>query len=135
MKKIIAGLMVAAAMLTFGCGGRNAAFGVVDLRKVESEAAVFTSTKEELTTKAKELDAQMQKELEGKSDEEKSKIYEDYSAKAKLMQSEAQNKVKSSLDTALNQVAKDKNLGAIMIKEAVPQGGTDVTDAVIEKMK
>ena len=27
MKKIIAGLMVAAAMLTFGCSGRNAAFG------------------------------------------------------------------------------------------------------------
>ena len=36
MKKIIAGFMVAAAMLTFGCGGRNAAFGVVDMRQVES---------------------------------------------------------------------------------------------------
>ena len=60
---------------------------------------------------------------------------EDYSAKAKLVQSEAQNKLKASLDTALNQVAKEKGLGAIMIKEAVPQGGTDVTKEVIEKMK
>ena len=62
-------------------------------------------------------------------------VVEDYSAKAKLVQSEAQNKLKASLDTALNQVAKEKGLGAILIKDAVPQGGTDVTKEVIEKMK
>lgn len=135
MKKIIAGFMVAAAMLTFGCGGRNAAFGVVDMRQVESEAQVIKTTKEEVTTKMKELKEQMDKEMAGKQGEEASKVVEDYSAKAKLVQSEAQNKLKASLDTALNQVAKDKGLGAILIKEAVPQGGTDVTKEVIEKMK
>ena len=55
MKKIIAGLMVAAAMLTFGCSGRNAAFGVVDMRKVESEAQIIKTTKEDVNTKMKEL--------------------------------------------------------------------------------
>ena len=135
MKKIIAGFMVAAAMLTFGCGGRNAAFGAVAMRQVESEAQVIKTTKEEVTTKMKELKEQMDKEMAGKQGEEASKVAEDYSAKAKLVQSEAQNKLKASLDTALNQVAKEKGLGAIMIKEAVPQGGTDVTKEVIEKMK
>ena len=135
MKKIIAGLMVAAAMLTFGCSGRNAAFGVVDMRQVESEAQIIKTTKEDVNTKMKELKEQMDKAMSGKQGEEASKIVEDYSAKAKLVQSEAQNKLKASLDTALSQVAKDKNLGAIMIKEAVPQGGTDVTKEVIEKMK
>ena len=135
MKKIIAGLMVAAAMLTFGCSGRNAAFGVVDMRKVESEAQIIKTTKEDVNTKMKELKEQMDKAMAGKQGEEASTIVEDYSAKAKLVQSEAQNKLKASLDTALSQVAKEKNLGAIMIKEAVPQGGTDVTKEVIEKMK
>lgn len=135
MKKIIAGLMVAAAMLTFGCSGRNAAFGVVDMRKVETEASIIKTTKEEVTAKMKELKEQMDKDMAGKQGEEASKIAEDYSAKAQLVQSEAQNKLKASLDTALNQVAREKNLGAIMIKEAVPQGGTDVTKEVIEKMK
>ena len=135
MKKIIAGFMVAAAMLTFGCGGRNAAFGVVDMTQVESEAQVIKTTKEEVTIKMKELKEQMDKEMAGKQGEEASKVAEDYSAKAKLVQSEAQNKLKASLDTALNQVAKEKGLGTIMIKEAVPQGGTDVTKEVIEKMK
>ncbi|MDY4919620.1 MAG: OmpH family outer membrane protein [Phascolarctobacterium sp.] len=135
MKKIIAGLMVAAAMLTFGCSGRNAAFGVVDLRKVETEAAVIKTTKEDANNKLKELKAQMDKDMAGKQGEEASKVMEDYSAKAQLIQSEAQNKLKASLDTALNAVAKEKNLGAIMIKEAVPQGGTDVTEDVIKKMQ
>lgn len=135
MKKIIAGLMVAAVMLTFGCSGRNAAFGVVDLRKVETEAAVIKTTKEDANNKLKELKAQMDKDMAGKQGEEASKVMEDYSAKAQLIQSEAQNKLKASLDTALNAVAKEKNLGAIMIKEAVPQGGTDVTEDVIKKMQ
>ena len=135
MKKIIAGLMVAAAMLTFGCSGRNAAFGVVDMRKVETEAQVIKTTKEEVNTKMKELKEQMDKSMAGTQGEEASKVVEDYSAKAKLVQIEAQNKLKASLDTALNQVAKEKGLGAILIKDAVPQGGTDVTKEVIEKMK
>ena len=35
----------------------------------------------------------------------------------------------------VNAVAKEKGLGAVLIKGAVPQGGVDVTDSVIEKMK
>ena len=38
MKKIIAGLMIAASMFTFGCSGRNADFGTVDMSKIEAEA-------------------------------------------------------------------------------------------------
>lgn len=134
MKKIIAGLMIAAAAMSFGCG-RNAQFGVVDMRQVQKEAVSIKTTKEEAMKKLEGLQKEMEKAMEGKSVEEASKIHEDYKAKASLVQSEANNKMKSSLDTALSQVAKEKNLGAIMIKEAVPQGGTDVTKEVIEKMK
>lgn len=135
MKKFIAGLMIASAMLTFGCSGRNADFGTVDMKKVEAEAVVVKDTKEDVTKKMQDLKASMDKDMEGKSAEEQKKVAEDYAARAQLIQSEAQNKLKASLDTALNQVAKEKGLGAILIKDAVPQGGTDVTKEVIEKMK
>ena len=36
MKKIIAGLMIAASMFTFGCSGRNSDFGTVDMSKIEA---------------------------------------------------------------------------------------------------
>lgn len=135
MKKLIAGLMVTAAMLSFGCSGRNAEFGTVDMQKIQKEAPVIKTVQEGLKKQMTDMDAEMKKAMEGKSKEEQQKIFEDYSAKAKLAQSEAQNKFKSSFDAALNQVAKEKNLGAILIKDAVPQGGKDVTADVIAKMK
>ena len=135
MKKIVAGLLIAASMLTFGCSGRNAEFGTVDMRKIESEAVFVKTTQSEVAKRMEELQVEMEKALEGKSTEEQQKVMSEYSAKAQLLQSEAQNKLKSSLDNALHQVAKEKGLGAILHKDAVPQGGTDVTQAVIDKMK
>ena len=135
MKKIVAGLLIAASVLTFGCSGRNAEFGTVDMRKIESEAVFVKTTQSEVAKRMEELQVEMEKALEGKSTEEQQKVMSEYSAKAQLLQSEAQNKLKSSLDNALHQVAKEKGLGAILYKNAVPQGGTDVTQAVIDKMK
>ena len=134
-KQVVAGLMVAVAMLSFGCSGRNAEFGVVDMKAVESKAEIVKTVKEEVAIKCKTLQEEMTKEMEGKSQEEQKKIVEDKTAEMQLVQSEAQNKLKASLDSALNAVAKEKGLGAVLIKDAVPQGGVDVTDSVIEKMK
>lgn len=134
-KQVVAGLMVAVAMLSFGCSGRNAEFGVVDMKTVESKAEIVKTVKEDVAAKGKTLQEEMTKEMEGKSQEEQKKIVEDKTAEMQLVQSEAQNKLKASLDSALNAVAKEKGLGAVLIKDAVPQGGVDVTDAVIEKMK
>ena len=134
-KQVVAGLMVAVAMISFGCSGRNAEFGVVDMKAVESKAEIVKTVKEEVATKGKALKKEMTKEMERKSQEEQKKIVEDKTAEMQLVQSEAQNKLKASLDSALNAVAKEKGLGAVLIKDAVPQGGVDVTDSVIEKMK
>ena len=122
-------------MVSFGCSGRNAEFGVVDMKAVENKAEIVKTVKEEVATKGKALQEEMTKEMEGKSQEEQKKIVEDKTAEIHLVQSEAQNKLKASLDSALNAVAKEKGLGAVLIKDAVPQGGVDVTDSVIEKMK
>ena len=135
MKKVLACLMIACSLLAFGCSGRNAAFGVVDMKKVEAEAPVVKTITEDLRKKAKELDEQIQKETQGKSREEAEKIVQDKSAQLQVARSEAQAKLKASLDTALTEVSKEKNLGAVLVKDAVPSGGVDVTEEVIKKMK
>ena len=129
-KQIIAGLLAATALLSFGCSGRNAEFGVVDMHAVESK-----TVQEEVTTKGKALQDEMNTALEGKTGDERKKVLEDYTSRMNVIRSEAQNKLKASLDTALNEVAKEKGLGAVLIKDAVPQGGVDVTEDVIAKMK
>ena len=134
MKKIIAGLLVASAMFTFGCSGRNAEFGVVDLVRVQNEAAFFQTTVENANQQMADLNKEAMEAMEGKSEEEAKQLLTEYQAKAQLIKSEADNKLKAGLDAALNQVAKEKELGAILVKDAVSQGGTDVTDDVIAKI-
>ena len=121
MKKAMILCVVAAAMLSFGCG-RNAQFGVVDMNKVQTESQVFKDATQDLQTK-------------GKSQEEAQKILTEKSQKMHSLQAEAQAKVKGSFDAAAASVAKEKNLSAILVKEAVPQGGVDVTDDIIKAMK
>ena len=49
-KQVVAGLMVAVAMISFGCSGRNAEFGVVDIK-----AEIVKTVKEEVATKVPQL--------------------------------------------------------------------------------
>lgn len=136
MKKyLLIAMMVVIAMCSFGCGGRNAEFGVVDMKVVDEKAEILKTVKEEIEAKGKALQEEMQAKLKGKNKQEQAKIIEDYQTQMQVINSEAQNKLKASFDTALNEVAKEKGLGAILIKDAVGQGGTDVTDAVVAKMK
>ena len=66
MKKIIAGLMIAASMFTFGCSGRNSDFGTVDMSKIEAEAPIVKTTQEDVTKKMTDLKTQMDKDMAGK---------------------------------------------------------------------
>ena len=101
------------------------------LKNIKKKKAI----KEDMTAKAKTLQEEMMKETEGKSQEEAQKVVQDKSAKMQVIQTEAQNKLKTSFETAAGEVAKEKKLGAILVKEAVPQGGVDVTDDILKKMK
>ena len=135
MKKVLVCLMIACSLLAVGCSGRNAAFGVVDIKKVETEAPAVKAIRDDLQKKAKEMQEQIQKETQGKSREEAEKIVQDKRAQMQVASSEAQAKLKASLDTGLTEVSKEKNLGAVLLKDAVPSGGVDVTEEVIKKMK
>ena len=135
MKKIFVVVMLTVfAALSFGCG-RSAEFGVVDMQKIETESPLYQEIKTDVMTKGKALQEEMQKETEGKSQEEAQKIVQEKSAKMQALQSAAQNKIKQSFETAAASVAQEKKLSAILVKEAVPQGGTDVTEDIIKKMQ
>lgn len=134
MKKILMLGMMIAALLSFGCG-RNAQFGVVDMNKVQEQSQVFKDATNELQAKGKAMEEELNKETAGKSKEEAQKIFQEKDAKMQTIRAEAQNKVRSSFEAAAAQVAKEKKLSAILIKEAVPQGGVDVTEDIVKAMK
>lgn len=126
--------MMIMAILSFGCG-RNAQFGVVDMNKVQEQSQVFKDATADLQKKGKAMEEELNKETQGKSKEEAQKIFQEKDAQMQTVRAEAQNKVRSSFEAAAAQVAKEKNLSAILVKEAVPQGGVDVTEDIVKAMK
>lgn len=135
MKKLfVLALLTVVTAFSVGCS-RNAQFGVVDMNKVQTESTAFKAVAEDMKTKGQALQDELQKETAGKSQEEAQKIVQEKSAKMQALQAEAQNKVKTSFETAAAAVAKEKNLSAILVKEAVPQGGVDVTEDIVKKMQ
>ncbi len=126
--------MMITAILSFGCG-RNAQFGVVDMNKVQEQSQVFKDATADLQKKGKAMEEELNKETQGKSKEEAQKIFQEKDAQMQTVRAEAQNKVRSSFEAAAAQVAKEKNLSAILVKEAVPQGGVDVTEDIVKAMK
>ena len=133
MKKILAIGMIVTALFAFGCG-RNPQFGVVDMQKVEQESDVFKNATKELQDKGKNMEEEFKQETQGKSEEEQKQIYTKKNNEMMTARAQAQNKVKASFEAAVSEVAKAKNLSAVLIKEAVPQGGVDVTEDVIKAM-
>jgi len=105
------------------------------MNKVQTESQVFKDATQDLQTKGKAMEEELNQETAGKSQEEAQKILTEKSQKMHSLQAEAQAKVKGSFDAAAASVAKEKNLSAILVKEAVPQGGVDVTDDIIKAMK
>lgn len=134
MKKLLVVCMMITAILSFGCG-RNAQFGVVDMNKVQEQSQVFKDATADLQKKGKAMEEELNKETQGKSKEEAQKIFQEKDAQMQTVRAEAQNKVRSSFEAAAAQVAKEKNLSAILVKEAVPQGGVDVTEDIVKAMK
>ena len=104
--------LTAAALLTLcvgmlaGCGGEDRV-GVVDLERVRKEAPLVQKYKE-------------------KTEEKQKSVTEDASMQRQFM---------SDIQTNLGEIAKEKEVGIVMVKEAVPNGGIDVTDELIAKLQ
>ncbi|MDO4935995.1 MAG: hypothetical protein Q4E42_05010 [Phascolarctobacterium sp.] len=134
VKKLAVAFLLVVSIGLVGCG-RSSEFGVVDLAKVESEAAQLKSIREEGIKELGNLQKEMEKALKNKSGDAKTKIIEDYRARAQVVQGNMANRMRNQLDGVVHQVAQKHGLGAVLAKEAVPDGGTDLTAEVLEALK
>ena len=127
-------ILVVAAMTVSGCGGRDASFGYVDIQKILEGSAKFKELNEQMEKKVTEvqtLDVAEQNTLPA----------EDYAKNAQMrrnelvaLQKDLENQLKTTLDNAMEAVANEKKLGAILVKGGVLHGGVDVTDDVLKRM-
>lgn len=132
--KILLVVLVLLSLVLVGCSGRNTAIGTVDMTKVSEQSNLLKVKQTEMQEKIKQAEKELMDASEKSSKEEMEKLQNAKGLELRAYQERMQNEVKQTIETVLSEVAKDKKLGAVLIKDAVPHGGVDVTEDVITKL-
>ena len=139
MKKVWKRLGIVAAMLALtgmlaGCGGKDNV-GVVDMSRVQKEAPLVQQYKQKTEDKQKFIEKELQDAQQNMSAEDFQKKQQQAQQELNIFGASMQRQFMSDIQSKLGDIAKDKNVGIIVVKEAVPSGGIDVTDDLIAKLQ
>ena len=139
MKKVWKRLGIVAAMLALtgmlaGCGGKDNV-GVVDMSRVQKEAPLVQQYKQKTEDKQKSIEKELQDAQQSMSAEDFQKKQQQAPKELNIFGASMQRQFMSDIQSKLGDIAKDKNVGIIVVKEAVPSGGIDVTDDLIAKLQ
>lgn len=139
MKKVWKRLGIVAAMLALtgmlaGCGGKDNV-GVVDMSRVQKEAPLVQQYKQKTEDKQQSIEKELQDAQQNMSAEDFQKKQQQAQQELNIFGASMQRQFMSDIQSKLGDIAKDKNVGIIVVKEAVPSGGIDVTDDLIAKLQ
>ena len=129
---LILTVLTAGILAGFGIADK---VGVVDTQRVQKEAPLAKQYVEKHEQKVQEINKKLAEEKLSMSDEDFQKEQQKQKQELDIYSAGLQRQFKSDLDQKLAEIAKDKEVGIIVDKRAVPNGGIDVTDEVIAKLQ
>ena len=129
-------VLIFSVVLLAGCGAEKpSTIGIVDMQKIMTENPKIKQMQEQLNTKAQELTANLEKQRATlKPEEFQQKEQLAYAEFMKLKQ-EFEAQIETQTKKVLEEVAKEKKLGAVIYKNGMAWGGIDVTDEVLKKLQ
>ncbi len=133
-KKLACIALIGASAAFAGCGSENKA-AVIDYQKLESSSPKIQAIEKEITDKDKEIKERLNKDSQsGLSDEEMQKKFQAAQQEYMIFVQSKQKQIQSMVELQAAAVAKEKNIGIVMHKRAVPAGAVDITDEVQAKI-
>ena len=129
-------VMMFAAVLLSGCAAEKpSTIGIVDMQKVMAENPKIKQMQDQLNTKAKELTENLEKERATPKPEEFQQKEQVAYAEFMKMKQEFEAQIETQTKKVLEEVAKEKKLGAVIYKNGMAWGGVDVTEDVLKKLQ
>ena len=129
-------VMIFAAVLLSGCAAEKpSTIGIVDMQKVMAENPKIKQMQDQLNTKAKELTENLEKERATLKPEEFQQKEQAAYAEFMKMKQEFEAQIETQTKKVLEEVAKEKKLGAVIYKNGMAWGGVDVTEDVLKKLQ
>lgn len=128
--------MMFAAVLLSGCAAEKpSTIGIVDMQKVMTENPKIKQMQDQLNTKAKELTENLEKQRATLKPEEFQQKEQAAYAEFMKMKQEFEAQIETQTKKVLEEVAKEKKLGAVIYKNGMAWGGVDVTEDVLKKLQ
>ncbi len=152
-KKSLCALLMVGIITIFVSGCSNTKMGVVDTERIMKESpqiqTITKSQTEQYTQKQQELTEKLKNDKANMSDEDYQKSFNAAKAELSAMESKFNSELKTTIDKAMADVSKEKNLSAVVMKDLVQtnqmgqptkeefviQGGIDITDDLIQKLQ
>lgn len=129
----IASVMAVAGMLS-GCGSEDK-IGTVDMTRIQQEAPLMQQYKQKTEDKQKAVEEELKQAQASMSPEDFQKKQAQAQQELNIFGASMQRQFMSDIQSKLGDIAKEKKVGIVVVKEAVPQGGVDVTDDLIKKLQ
>lgn len=129
----IAAVMVFTGLLA-GCGSEDK-IGTVDMTRVQQEAPLVQQYKQKTEDKQKAVEEELKQAQASMSPEDFQKKQAQAQQELNIFGASMQRQFMSDIQSKLGDIAKEKKVGIVVVKEAVPQGGIDVTDDLIAKLQ
>ena len=129
-------ILLFALVLLAGCAPeKSSAIGTVDMQKVMKESQKIKDMQEKLNVKAKQLMEQLEKDRNAMKPEEFQMKEQAAYAEFTQMKQEFESQIENETRKVLEEIAKEKKLGAVVYKNGMAWGGIDVTDDVLKKLQ
>ena len=128
-------LILTTGLLTGCAGEKPSTIGIVDMQKVMTENGKIKEMQEQLSKKAQEITANLEKEKTTLKPEEYQQKEQLAYAEFMKMKQEYESKIQQQIQKILEEIAKEKKLGAVIYKNGMAWGGIDITDEVLKKLQ
>lgn len=125
-----------ATVLLSGCGNEKpSTIGIVDMQKIMTDNAKIKEMQTQLNQKAQEITASLEKQKSTLKPEEYQQKEQLAYAGFMQMKQEFESKIQMQIQKILEEVAKEKKLGAVIYKNGMAWGGIDITEDVLKKLQ
>lgn len=109
--------------------------GIVDAEKIMAESPKSKASQAQLNQIGEDLTKRLDAEKPNLTPEQFKQKQEAYYTKYLQVKQDVQAALEQSMNQAIADVAKEKNLYLVVYKSGVALGGTDITDDVISRMR
>ena len=133
IRRLALGAMLLAALVASGCA--RPAIGVVDSRRILTESLAALASQRQLDDRERAMAADLRMLAGRLSGADLEARRQGHLRELEELKRELENRLNEQVRKAVEEVARARRMRIVLVKEATPLGGVDVTQDVLDHLK